>query len=101
VRVRAATVAAAGLLAALLVNHWWVGTQFATIAAAGNIGVNLPGYLKFLVKLDHFAEDYGYLLVPLAWVAAFVVASIGFGLADLLRRPKLPAGTSDDWPADP
>jgi hypothetical protein len=99
-RTRAATFAAALLLAALLLNHVWVGIQAGRIAAAANVGVQLPGSLRFLVKLDHFAIDYGYVLIPLAWVAAFVVASIGLGLRDLLGGSK-PAGIEEDRPDDP
>jgi len=87
-RVKAATFAAAGLLAALLVNHAWVGIQAGRIAAAANVGVQLPGSLRFLVKLDHFAMDYGYVLIPLAWGAGFVVASVGYGLKDIFSRGK-------------
>jgi hypothetical protein len=102
-RVKFATVAAAVLLAALLVNHWWIGVQVARISAAvgrplgapNDFGVDLPGYLKFLVKLDHLAERYGYVLISLAWVAAFVVASIGLGLRDFLGGPK-PSGIPED-----
>ena len=94
-RTRTATFAAALLVAALLLNHLWVSIQVGRIAAAANVGVQLPGSLRFLVKLDHFAIDYGYVLVPLAWVAAFVVASIGFGLRDLLGGPKRAAIEED------
>jgi hypothetical protein len=96
-RIKTATYAAAALVAALLVNHVWVGIQAGRIAAAANVGVQLPGSLRFLVKLDHFAMDYGYVLIPLAWVAVFVVASIGLALRDLFGAPKS-AGIAEDWP---
>jgi hypothetical protein len=103
VRVKVATLAAAVLVVALLVNHWWVGVQVARITAAAGLppgatndfGVVLPGYLKFLVKLDHLAQRYGYVLIPIAWVAAFVVASVVLGLRDFLGGPK-PAGIAED-----
>jgi hypothetical protein len=108
-RVKAATIAAALLVVALLVNHWWVGVQMARIAAAAgrppgapmnDFGVDLPGYMKFLVKLDHLAVAYGFVLIPLAWVAFFVVASIVSGLGDLLGGPK-PAGIAEARPVEP
>jgi hypothetical protein len=108
-RIKAATIAAAVLLAALLVNHWWVGVVTARIVAAAggppgrppvDFGVELPGYVKFLVKLDHFAVDFGYVLIPFAWVVAFLVASIGIGLIDFFGRPKAVTPPAD-WPVDP
>ena len=95
-RVKLATLAAVVVLAGLLVNHWWVGRQLARITAAAGLppgttndfGVNLPGFLKLLVKLDHFAVDYGHVLIPIVWVVSFVVASVGLGLRDLLGGPK-------------
>jgi hypothetical protein len=99
-RVRAATLAAAVVLAALLINHGWVSFQTGRIAAAANVGVALPGHLRFLVKLDHFAVDYGYVLIPFAWAAVFVVTSVVLGLRNLLWRSK-PAGSPSDWPAEP
>jgi hypothetical protein len=96
VRFKFATIAAAVVVAALLANHWWVAAQVARIAAAAgrpatppaDFGVDLPASLRFLVKLDHFAIDYGYVLILFVWVVAFTAASIGLGLRDLLVGPK-------------
>jgi hypothetical protein len=106
-RIRAATIATAFVLAALLINHWWVGVEIARIqAAAGgppgppaNFGVNLPGHLKFLVKLDHFAVDFGYVLIPFLWVVVFLIASIWLSLRGFFGRSKT-ARSPEDWPVE-
>jgi hypothetical protein len=67
--------------------------------AAANVGVQLLASPKFVVKLDHFAVDYGYVLIPLAWVAAFVVVSIGLALGDLFGGQKS-AGIAEDRPSE-
>ena len=104
-RFKVATIAAALLVAALLVNHWWVPLQvMARISPMGrppnNLGVELPGYLRFLVKLDHFAVDYGYALIPFAWVVAFLVATIWSNLRNFFVRRKAD-WVPESWPEDP
>ena len=108
-RIKAATIAAALLLAALLVNHWWVGVVMARIVAAAggppgrppvDFGVELPHSVRFLIKLDHFAVDFGYILVPFAWVVAFLAASTWVGLRDFFGGSK-PAKAPENWSAGP
>jgi hypothetical protein len=103
-RIKAATIAAAILLAAFLANHWCVHALVARISPPGrppaDFGVELPGYLKFLVKLDHFAVDYGYVLIPFAWVLAFLVATIWANLRDFFVRRKA-EWVPESWPGDP
>jgi len=92
---RIATWASVVAFVLLLVNHWVVAALVAhfqkAAGAPANFGVTLPRYVVFLVKLDHFAVDYGYVLLPLIWIVAFVGAGIIRLLAGVEPRGAAPS----------
>jgi hypothetical protein len=89
---RLATILTTSAVIALVINHNLVYTLVARLAGAGgNVGVNLPAYLVFLVKLDHFFQDYFYVLIPFAWIVTFVVSAVIRGVFGLFKPDEKPA----------
>jgi hypothetical protein len=85
----------------LVVNHVLIKALVAGIAngagAPVNLGVAMPARLVVLVKLDHLALDFGYILIPLLWFAAFLVC---VSVRAWLKVPKT-TETPKDAPVDP
>jgi hypothetical protein len=76
----------------LMVNHKGINAAVAQIqrnaGGPGNVGVNLPGSVVFLVKLDHFFVDYFYVLIPFAWLVTFLAWAVIRGVYGLLQPKK-------------
>ena len=62
------------------INHKWVQAELSALERVGGPGPRMPSWLDFLTKLDHFGEDYFYVMLPflwsIAWTASWVWALI-------------------------
>ncbi len=56
-----------------VVNHALMARVVGGAAARGNVGVTLSRPVVFLIKLDHFFEDYFYVLIPFFWITMLMI----------------------------
>jgi uncharacterized membrane protein len=71
---RLATIVSTVAAILLMANHAWVGRVIAGLVVKDGVGVELPRHVGWLIKLDHVFVGQFYVLIPVLWIATFLVA---------------------------